>query len=508
MILSLGLVVVFVYVNSVLIETLKSTTKFMPVDGGGGSSSSSLAALKVSAELAVSRERLRLQQQQLSLPPIATLVPSLLTAREEEDEGSIVSLSEEEDDDSGTDIYHSELPTKTPPPIATTTTKKPPPPPTTTTTTTKKPPPPTTTTTTTTPPSSSSSSNSSSSTLHPTTPALLAFLFLTRGPMPHERLWRRFFSHPQAINRHTIYVHAPKSYRFRHNSVFANRKIRDVVPDVSWGDVSIVTATRNLLRAALKHPHNARFLLLSETCIPVRPFPCVYRTFAEAGHRSFIQTTPTNDRYPSEMDTVPRAERVYPRHWRKGSQWWVLTRAHAELAIGETAIFKSFLRLCRRDMPTKSGGPCIADEHYFQTVLAYHKRESEVMRRSVTYTLWNDGFASPEMFGETNIKSRIREIQSCHAISDSKGTGAKKFNVAYSTDDCGHNFEGVIFDGLGGEQVDPLESDDSLNDVVLHNDNRTVAVVRRERPCYLFARKFKPEAADKILSNSYRIVGV
>ena len=210
MILSLGLVVVFVYVNSVLIETLKSSTKLTPVDGGsGGSSSSSLAALKVSAELAVSRERLRLQQQQLSLgPPIATLVPSLLTAREEEDEGSIVSLSEEEDDDSGTDIYHSELPTKTPQPIATTT-KKPPPPPTTTTTTTKKPPPPPTTTTTTTPSSSSSSSsNSSSSTLHPTTPALLAFLFLTRGPMPHERLWRRFFSHPQAINKHEQLVRA------------------------------------------------------------------------------------------------------------------------------------------------------------------------------------------------------------------------------------------------------------------------------------------------------------
>ena len=196
MILSLGLVVVFVYVNSVLIETLKSSTKLTPVDGGsGGSSSSSLAALKVSAELAVSRERLRLQQQQLSLgPPIATLVPSLLTAREEEDEGSIVSLSEEEDDDSGTDIYHSELPTKTPQPIATTT-KKPPPPPTTTTTTTPS-------------SSSSSSSNSSSSTLHPTTPALLAFLFLTRGPMPHERLWRRFFSHPQAINKHEQLVRA------------------------------------------------------------------------------------------------------------------------------------------------------------------------------------------------------------------------------------------------------------------------------------------------------------
>ncbi|XRB03793.1 glycosyltransferase BC10 [Pycnococcus provasolii] len=470
MILSLGLVVVFVYVNSVLIETLKSST---PVDDGGGSSqgsSSSLAALKVSAELAVSRERLRLQQQQLSLgPPIATLVPSLLTAREEEDEGSIVSLSEEEeDDDSGTDIYHSELPTKTPPPIATTTKK--PPPPTTTTTTTKKPP--------------HNNNNHHSSIILNLIIQLIIIHSTSHHPGPFS------------------------SYRFRHNSVFANRKIRDVVPDVSWGDVSIVTATRNLLRAALKHPHNARFLLLSETCIPVRPFPCVYRTLAEAGHRSFIQTTPTNDRYPSEMDTVPRAERVYPRHWRKGSQWWVLTRAHAELAIGETAIFKSFLRLCRRDMPTKSGGPCIADEHYFQTVLAYHKRESEVMRRSVTYTLWNDGFASPEMFGETNIKSRIREIQSCHAISDSKGTGAKKFNVAYSTDDCGHNFEGVIFDGLGGEQVDPLESDDSLNDVVLHNDNRTVAVVRRERPCYLFARKFKPEAADKILSNSYRIVGV
>ena len=183
-----------------------------------------------------------------------------------------------------------------------------------------------------------------------------------------------------------------------------------------------------------------------------------------------------------------------------------VTRPHAELVAGDSSLFKSFLRVCRRDAPTKSGGPCIADEHYVQSLLAYHKRESELMRRSVTFALWNEGFMSPETFGENNIKSRIREIQGCHAVPDSKGTGARKFQTWHSSDDCGRNLDSVTFDGLGGEPLDLGEPDDTLDGVEL--SDASAPVVRRERPCYLFARKFSPDAVSKILSASTRIVGV
>lgn len=41
----------------------------------------------------------------------------------------------------------------------------------------------------------------------------------------------------------------------------------------AWGSVSLVTATRLLIRAALKDPYAQRFQLLCESSIPVRgPF--------------------------------------------------------------------------------------------------------------------------------------------------------------------------------------------------------------------------------------------
>lgn len=41
----------------------------------------------------------------------------------------------------------------------------------------------------------------------------LAFLFLTKGPMPLEPLWRRFFAFGNAENDYSIYIHPPKGWR-------------------------------------------------------------------------------------------------------------------------------------------------------------------------------------------------------------------------------------------------------------------------------------------------------
>lgn len=110
------------------------------------------------------------------------------------------------------------------------------------------------------------------------------------------------------------------------------------------------------------------------------------------------------------------------------------------------------------------------------------------------------------MFGPSNIKSRIREIQSCHAIPDARGTGARKYSVGYTTDDCGSNTDKVMFDGLDGE---PLFTEggagEGLGSLSLDEVGPNV---RRERPCYLFARKFGADTADKILGASARIVGI
>ncbi|KAL7258794.1 hypothetical protein ACSBR1_004826 [Camellia fascicularis] len=70
------------------------------------------------------------------------------------------------------------------------------------------------------------------------------------------------------------------------------------------------------------------------------------------------------------------------RNWRKGSQWVVLTRKHAEIIVKDDTIFPLFQRHCKRkslpefwrDHPLPDDASkehnCIPDEHYVQTLLA------------------------------------------------------------------------------------------------------------------------------------------
>ena len=99
----------------------------------------------------------------------------------------------------------------------------------------------------------------------------LAFLVLTRGPMPLEPLWERFLS--GAHGMYSIYVHAsnyvhasaPPGFNGPATSsrLFGSALIRSEA--VVWGTISLVDAERRLLATALADPANRRFILVSES---------------------------------------------------------------------------------------------------------------------------------------------------------------------------------------------------------------------------------------------------
>ena len=91
----------------------------------------------------------------------------------------------------------------------------------------------------------------------------LAFLVLTRGPMPLEPLWERFLS--GAHGKYSIYVHATPGFDGLPASsrLFGSALIRS--ESVAWGSISVVDAERRLLASALADPANRRFILVSES---------------------------------------------------------------------------------------------------------------------------------------------------------------------------------------------------------------------------------------------------
>ncbi|XP_044465189.1 glycosyltransferase BC10-like isoform X2 [Mangifera indica] len=188
----------------------------------------------------------------------------------------------------------------------------------------------------------------------------IAFLFIARNRLPLDMVWDKFFK-------------------------------------VDWGEASMIEAERILLRHALEDPYNERFVFMSDSCIPLYNFHYTY---------NYIMSTSTSF-VDSFADTKqgrynPKMAPVIPVHnWRKGSQWAVLTRKHAEVVVNDIIMFPMFQQYCkRRSLPefwreqTAPVDPskehnCVPDEHYVQTLLAQEGLEGELTQRSLTYSAWD-----------------------------------------------------------------------------------------------------------------------
>lgn len=219
----------------------------------------------------------------------------------------------------------------------------------------------------------------------------VAFMFLTRGPLPMLPLWERFFKGHEKL--FSIYVHALPGYELNvsNTSAFYGRQIPS--QHVEWGTVSLVDAERRLLANALLDFSNERFVLLSESCIPIQNFPTVYQYLTRSSH-SFVESF-----YNPSKDVLGRYSRwmwpaIRPSDWRKGSQWFEVNRVLAAIIISDTKYYSIFIKYC-----TPS---CYPDEHYIPTFLHLFYGSLNA-NRTVTWVDWSIRSPHPAAFGKANI---------------------------------------------------------------------------------------------------------
>ncbi|KAF8762957.1 hypothetical protein HU200_008803 [Digitaria exilis] len=201
----------------------------------------------------------------------------------------------------------------------------------------------------------------------------VAFLFLTNSDLVFAPLWEKFFDgHHGLLN---VYVHADPSAELTSPPTpsFKGR----IVPAKATqrASATLISAARRLLATALlDDPANHFFALLSQSCVPLHPFPTLYRTLLadNAGpkgrHRSFIEildAEPTlHDRYYARGDDVMLPEVPYDS-FRVGSQFFVLTRRHAVMVVRDRRLWNKFKLPCL----VKKKHSCYPEEHYFPTLL-------------------------------------------------------------------------------------------------------------------------------------------
>nr|XP_019703490.1 glycosyltransferase BC10 isoform X2 [Elaeis guineensis] len=156
-----------------------------------------------------------------------------------------------------------------------------------------------------------------------------------------------------------------------------------------------------------------------------------------------------NGRYSKHM--LPEVEE---RDFRKGAQWFSVKRQHALLILADSLYYTKFKLYCK---PNMDGRHCYADEHYLPTL--FHMVDpSGIANWSTTHVDWSEGKWHPKAYRARDVTyellKNIASIdESYHVTSDEKKVGTWR--------PCLRN--GV------------------------------------KRPCYLFARKFYPEALDNLM---------
>ncbi|ERN04031.1 uncharacterized protein LOC18432183 [Amborella trichopoda] len=233
----------------------------------------------------------------------------------------------------------------------------------------------------------------------------VAFMYLTRGPMPLGPLWERFFKGHNGL--YSIYVHCPPSYTVEAppDSVFFRRKVPSKV--VEWGRATMIDAERRLLANALLDFSNERFVLLSESCIPLFNFTTAY-SYLINSHHSFVGSFDDPRHCGRGRYNKTMAPEILLSEWRKGSQWFEVNRALAIEIVSDTKYYAIFREHCNP--------PCYMDEHYLPTFVTKNFPSSN-SNRSFMWVDWSRGGSHPATFRSGDATERflnqIRNSENC-----------------------------------------------------------------------------------------------
>lgn len=216
--------------------------------------------------------------------------------------------------------------------------------------------------------------------------------------------------------------------------------VNSLMQEVQWGKFSMIEAERRLLANALLDFSNQRFVLLSESCIPLFNFSTVYK-YLMGSTKSFVEIYDLpgpvgRGRYHPRMRPIIRLDQ-----WRKGSQWVEMDRQLAVEVISDRKYFPVFRKFCK--------GSCYSDEHYLPTFVGikFWRKNSN---RTLTWVDWSKGGPHPNRFGRLRITIEF--------LQNLRNWGQ-----------CDYNGSGTDI-------------------------------------CYLFARKFMPDALNRLLRFAPRVM--
>jgi len=237
----------------------------------------------------------------------------------------------------------------------------------------------------------------------------IAFMFLTKGDLHLPEIWREYLG--QAADRSRVVAHTKHNELLDSHSLLRHAQIPRKI-DTAWGDLSLVHATIALLAAALGDKSITHFILLSESCVPVRRFEDLRANLRR------------DDR--SRLSICKRDELVFQGNTHKANRLQNLKGIQLQHAY----LQEQWMCLSREDAETitsRDWTPCfekvvVPDECFFATVLSASGKPlaEAIINRPITWTFWDAGASHPREF--KTVAPRIAAT-----ISESGCFFARKF---------------------------------------------------------------------------------
>jgi hypothetical protein len=172
-----------------------------------------------------------------------------------------------------------------------------------------------------------------------------------------------------------------------------------IMQEVEWGNVNMIEAERRLLSNALLDISNQRFVLISESCIPLFNFSTIY-SYLINSTQNYVMSYDDPSSVGRGRYSIQMLPEVSLNEWRKGSQWFEMDRELALGVVSDRIYFPVFQEYCK--------GSCYADEHYLPTLVRIKFGEGN-SNRSLTWVDWSRGGPHPAHFLRSDVNVKFLE---------------------------------------------------------------------------------------------------
>lgn len=215
---------------------------------------------------------------------------------------------------------------------------------------------------------------------------MLGLCFLIIDTIECEEIWERWLKGNEnkiSIIIHSKEIYIPKTNLFKQSAIY--------IPTIPtrWGEFSLVQATLKLFEKSIENPNITHSILLSGSCIPMKPFSFIYDKLMI--NKSFVSDMIDISVLKRYMISTYRLKKEFNTniHCKKHHQWIISCNKHTRLMLKLQPLITKIYENIR-----------FADESWFLTFLELNNLQNEIINQQTTFTNWIEKRCHPKTYLE------------------------------------------------------------------------------------------------------------